>query len=89
MDQPKLSGMRPFTLIWAGQIASFLGTGMNLGGALSPTFGWLVGTGDGAGVALLYVAVGAATFLTSVAGYAVGSIRDVESEIPDQDAPKV
>jgi hypothetical protein len=60
---------------------------MMSGGSLVPVFGWLVGTGPGAGIAVLFVVMGVFGSITSLAGYSIRSIRDLETLIPDYDAP--
>jgi hypothetical protein len=55
------------------------------GGFLADKFGWLVGTGPGAGIGLLFVIVGLAIAVVSLCGYAVKVVRDVEKTIPDSD----
>jgi DHA3 family macrolide efflux protein-like MFS transporter len=56
------------------------------GGALADAFGWLVGLGPGAGMALMCVGAGLVAMLLPLLGYAIPLVRDVESLIPDHDA---
>ena len=56
---------------------------MRAGGALTSAFGGLVGTGPGAGIALMFVATGVLGTLGSLAGYAVRSVRRVQESLPD------
>jgi DHA3 family macrolide efflux protein-like MFS transporter len=56
------------------------------GGALAPTFGWLVGTGPGSGMALIFVVAGLIGASTSLGGYAFNAVRNVEDIIPDHDS---
>jgi hypothetical protein len=49
------------------------------------SFGWLVGTGPGAGIGLLFVFVGLVVTFVSLCGYAVGAVRDAEKSVPDYD----
>ena len=58
---------------------------MQPGGALSSTFGGLVGTGPGAGMGLMFVLAGAIAALIAVLAYTVPTLREVESHIPDHD----
>lgn len=58
---------------------------MEPGGALSGVFGWLVGTGPGAGIGLLFVLLGLLGAAITLSGYAFRSVRDVEVDIPDHD----
>jgi len=55
------------------------------GGALAGAFGWLVGPGPGAGMALLCVLAGLSAICIPLLGYAVPLVRDVEEMIPDHD----
>ena len=59
---------------------------MAAGGSLSGTFGWLVGTGPGAGMALILVFAGLGAMLSGLGGYLFRAIRDVELILPDHDA---
>jgi hypothetical protein len=61
---------------------------MRTGGSLAPTFGWLVGIGPGAGMALIFVFVGLLGTASSLLVYAIPTIRNVEIIMPDHDAPK-
>jgi DHA3 family macrolide efflux protein-like MFS transporter len=56
---------------------------MQPGGALAGTFGGLVGTGPGAGMALLVTAWGLLGIALSLTGYLFPSVRNVESTLPD------
>lgn len=59
---------------------------MRPGGLLASTFGGLVGTGPGAGMALMFVATGVLGALGSLAGYAVRDVRRVQEDVPDAEA---
>jgi MFS family permease len=54
-------------------------------GALVPTFAWLVGSGKGSGMSLVFVLSGLLAALSGVMGYAVHAIRDVEVILPDHE----
>ncbi len=56
------------------------------GGILAPTFGWLVGTGPGAGMALVFITMGLLGTLPGLLGYAFDAVRNIEGIIPDHDA---
>jgi MFS family permease len=58
---------------------------MQPGGALSSTFGALVGTGPGAGMGLMFVLAGGMAALIAILAYTVPTLREVESRIPDYD----
>jgi MFS family permease len=60
--------------------------GMRAGGALAGTFGWLVGSGPGAGMALLIVLSGVVVMAGGLAGYLVRPVREAEQLLPDHDA---
>jgi DHA3 family macrolide efflux protein-like MFS transporter len=56
------------------------------GNGLSPILGRLVGTGAGAGMALLLVASGLLVAFTGLSGYLVPIVREAEDLLPDHDA---
>lgn len=58
---------------------------MLAGGALAGAFGWLVGTGQGAGMALMFVLSGFFGALVGLAGYAFPAVRNAEESLPDHD----
>lgn len=58
---------------------------MQAGGALAPIFGGLVGTGAGAGIALLMVLAGLWGTLVAGAAYFNPWVRDAEVVLPDHD----
>lgn len=75
---------QPISPIIGGVMADFvLEPAMRGPGALSNTFGWLVGTGPGAGMGLLIVFVGLLNALVGVVGYMIRPIREVEDILPD------
>jgi hypothetical protein len=55
------------------------------GGALALVFGWIVGTGPGEGMALIFVMAGLIGASTSLGGNLFKVVRNVESIIPDHD----
>ena len=55
------------------------------GGRLAPMFGWLVGTGPGAGMALVFVFMGIIGTLPCLMGYAFDAVRNMEDILPDYD----
>jgi len=59
---------------------------MSAGGSLATVFGPLVGTGTGAGMALILVFTGILGAIGGVIGYLVPAIRNAESIMPDHDA---
>ncbi|MBN1136845.1 MAG: MFS transporter [Anaerolineae bacterium] len=77
----------PLAMLFVGPVADHLfEPAMMPGGALAEPFGWLVGSGPGAGMALMCVCAGLAAVLLPLLGYAVPLVRDVERLIPDHDA---
>ena len=77
----------PVGMLLAGPLAdSVFEPAMRAGGSLAPLFGGLVGTGPGAGMALMFVVFGAIRALTALSGYAFPVIRDAEELLPDHDA---
>jgi hypothetical protein len=74
----------PLGLLLAGPLADkVFEPAMQEGGRLAPTFGPLVGTGPGAGMALLIVLCGLAMAGVGLGGYAVRLVRDAETILPD------
>ena len=79
----------PIGMVIASPLADRVMTpSMMPGGALAGTFGWLVGTGPGAGIGLLFFFLGIAGTVISLSGYAFKVVRDVEKDIPDHDDVK-
>jgi MFS family permease len=77
----------PITPLIAGPLADFvLEPGMRVGGSLTGVFGWLVGTGPGAGMALLIIFASLLTTLVGATGYLVPVVRNAEDILPDHDA---
>ena len=81
----------PISPIIAGTMADFvLEPQMRTTSALSETFGWLVGTGPGAGMGLLIFICGILGALVGSIGYFYPAIRNAETILPDHDTfPKV
>ena len=78
--------VNPVAFLIAGPLSDFvLEPSMRQGGSLTGTFGWLVGTGPGAGIALLFVFAGLMTMLAGLGAYAVPAIREAEKRLPDHD----
>jgi MFS family permease len=75
----------PISPIIGGLMADFvLEPAMQGRGLLSQTFGWLVGTGPGAGMGLLIVLCGLLMALVGLAGYFIPAVRNAEDLLPDQ-----
>jgi len=80
------TAMAPLGYLLAGPLADrILEPAMAVGGGLSNTFGWLVGTGPGAGMALMFVGTATLGTVISLSGYFFHSIRHIEDELPDYD----
>ncbi len=81
----------PISPIIAGTMADFvLEPQMRVTSTLSETFGWLVGTGPGAGMDLIIFFGGLFSVLVGLAGYFIPAIHNAEAILPDHDAlPKV
>jgi len=80
----------PITPLIAGLAADFvLEPGMKAGGGLTGAFGWLVGVGPGAGMALLLIVTSLGSLLVGVAGYLVPAVRDAETVLPDHEMKAV
>jgi hypothetical protein len=78
----------PIAMLASGPLADkVFGPAMLPAGSLAPLFGWLSGTGPGAGISLMFVWAGLAGAAVGIVGYLVPSIRDVERLIPDHDTP--
>jgi hypothetical protein len=78
----------PIAMLITGPLADgVLIPGMREGGFLTPSLGWILGTGEGAGISLLYLAVGIVTFAFSLGGFSFREVREVEVLIPDHDSP--
>jgi len=77
----------PLSMLLAGPLADrVFEPGMRAGGSLAGVFGPLVGTGPGAGMALMLVFGGFFAAIAALAGYLYRPLRTVEATIPDHDA---
>ena len=76
----------PVAPLIAGPFADYvLEPGMQAGGALTHLFGWLVGVGPGAGMALIVIVTGALVTVAGLGGYLFPAIRNAEDILPDHD----
>jgi hypothetical protein len=74
----------PIAVGVAAPLADYwLGPALNKGGSLAGTFGGLIRTGPGAGMALIFVATGVIGAAVGIAGLCSRTVRDVEALIPD------
>ncbi len=76
----------PVALLLAGPLADFVfEPSMQPGGALAGSAGRLIGTGSGAGMALLIALVGVLGIGVSLSGYLFRAVRAAETLLPDHD----
>lgn len=74
----------PISMLLAGTLADrVFGPLMMPEGDGIPLFGWLVGSGPGAGMSLMFVIVGSLGMLVGLAGYAFPAVRNAEDILPD------
>jgi len=74
----------PLASLSAGPLADkFFEPAMNGNGGLAGTFGGLVGSGAGAGMAVMFVIVGLIGVIVCIAGYSFYHIREAEQILPD------
>jgi MFS family permease len=77
----------PLAQLLAGPLADrVFEPAMAEGGSLASTFGWLVGTGTGAGIALMFVITGLLRTVSTLSAYLFPAVRDAEDILPDHDA---
>jgi hypothetical protein len=74
----------PIGYLLAGPLADrVFEPAMAVGGSLSDVFGWLVGTGPGAGMGLMFACTSILGTAMSLSGYLFRSVRNVEMDLPD------
>ena len=77
----------PIAMILGGRLADVLfEPAMMPGGRLAGIFGPLVGTGQGAGMGLIFVFTGIVGALVGLSGYLFPAVRNAEDLLPDHDA---
>ncbi len=78
----------PITPLIAGPLADFVfePAMRNAQSGMAQSFGWLVGVGPGAGMALILIATAIGATLVGLAGYLFTPIRAAETLLPDHDA---
>ncbi len=76
----------PVAMLISGPLADrFFEPAMMADGSLSSAFGWLVGTGPGSGMALMFAITGALGALVGLGGYAFRAVRNAEDILPDHE----
>ncbi len=77
----------PVSMLLVGPLADrVFEPAMRAGGSLAPVFGGLLGTGRGAGMALMIVFSGLVVGLAGAIPYAIPVVRNAETLLPDHDA---
>ena len=80
----------PVAMILGGRLADVVfEPAMASGGAFAQFFQPLVGSGPGSGMAVLFVFSGILGVIVGLIGYLVPVVRQVETRLPDYDAPGV
>jgi hypothetical protein len=80
----------PLGRLLSGPLADHvLEPAMAEGGSLVPVFGWLVGTGAGAGMGLQFAIAGLLAALAGLSGYTVAAVRNAEDILPDHDGAAI
>ena len=77
----------PLAMLLTGPLADWVfEPAMKEGGSLTTAFGWLIGIGPGAGMALMFVITGILGMLVGLVAYMVPVIRNAEDILPDYGA---
>ncbi len=77
--------MVPLGMLLGGLLADkWFEPAMMPGGALTPLFGPLVGSGPGAGMAVLFLITAFIGCAVSLSGYLIPAIRYIEDDLPDE-----
>jgi hypothetical protein len=77
----------PVAMLATGPLADHLfEPALQAHGAWADQYRWVVGTGPGAGMALMIVFTGLLSFLSALGALAVRRVREVERLLPDHDA---
>jgi hypothetical protein len=77
----------PLAALFAGAVADRVFEPAMRSGPLAERFGSLIGTGPGAGMALMFVLSGLLGLMVGLLAYAVRMIREVENLLPDNQPP--
>ncbi len=74
----------PLGYLLAGPLAEYVfEPAMMPGGALASTVGAAIGVGEGRGLGLMFIVLGLAMSAIAAAGYAMRSVREIDSALPD------
>lgn len=74
----------PLGYLLAGPLAEYVfEPAMMPGGALASTVGVAIGVGEGRGLGLMFIVLGLAMSAIAAAGYAMRSVREIDSALPD------
>lgn len=80
------TGSMPLGYLVGGFLAdNFFEPAMLSGGSLNSIFGWLVGSGKGSGMALMFAINGVLGFIICVGGYFLKDVRNLEDNLQDYD----
>lgn len=78
--------VNPIATFAAGPVAdNVFEPAMMEGGRWSETFGWLVDTGAGSGMSLMFIVMGVCMASAAIIGYCVPIVRNVEDILPDHE----
>lgn len=72
----------PVSYVLAGPLADRVFEPL-MAGPLASTVGAVIGTGEGRGIALMFIVMGLALSLVAVGGYLYRPVRDLETTLPD------
>lgn len=76
----------PLAMLVAGPLADrVFEPAMKPSGSLTPVLGWLIGSGPGAGMALMFLITGIVGSFIGLGAYTVRAVRDAEDILPDHD----
>ncbi len=78
--------VNPASMLIAGPLADVvLEPAMQESGSLTGLFGWLVSTGPGSGMSLVFIFTGLVAMCVGLGGYAFRVVREAEDILPDHD----
>lgn len=84
MKEMMKMGFMPLGYLFGGLLADyFFEPAMKIGGCMNETFSWIVGSGNGAGMALMFLINGILGFLLCVSSLLNKNVRNLEIDLPD------